>query len=289
MKKIIISTEATCDLDKETLKKYNISVAPMHFMLGDKEYSTNDNSFSYNEFYKSMKDGLNTKTSQINEYEAKEYLENLVKQNPDADILHLSISSKLSGQYNNFARVSEELNAVNKNKIVVVDTLAGSYAQGLLCIIASELSSNFNSVDELAQHIETYKHKVNALFSVDDLKYLYRNGRLSKITALIGSLLKIKPYLHLDKEGKLAFLSKVISRRKALQTIASNTVKYANEKENKKVFIAHALCSEDAEFVKTEIESKSNLKAEIVDLGLVIGSHSGPGTIATFFISDTRY
>ena len=289
MNNIIISTEATCDLNKEITDKYAISVAPMHFMLDEKEFSSNDNQFTFDSFYQSMKNGQATKTSQINEYEAKEYLENLLKQNPGKDILHLSVSSRLSGQVNNFVKASEELNLTSKNKIVVVDTLSGSFAQGLLCIMASEMASSFNDVNKLAEYIDVYKHKVNALFSVDDLKYLYRNGRLSKISVLIGSLLKIKPYLHLDKEGKLAFVSKVISRKKALQTIANNTIKYASEKENKIVIIAHALCKEDAEFVKAEIECKSNLKAIIYDLGIVIGSHSGPGTISTFFISDERH
>lgn len=288
MKNIIISTEATCDLSNEILKKYNLKVAPMHFILGDKEYSTSDENFSYNEFYSKMKSGLATKTSQINEFDAKEYLETLLKENPNADILHLSVSSNLSGQVNNFIRASEELNQKYDNKVYVVDTLAGSLAQGLLCIIASEMKNSINDVKKLKDYMEEYKHKANALFSVDDLKYLYRNGRLSKISALIGSLLKIKPYLHLDKEGKLAFVSKVISRKKALQTIAINTIKYANIKENKKIYIAHALCLEDAEFVKAEIESKSNLNCEIVDLGIIIGSHSGPGTISTFFFSDKR-
>ena len=289
MKNIIISTEATCDLSNETLKKYDIKVAPMHFILGDKEYSTNDNNFTYDEFYTAMKNGASTKTSQINEFEAKEYLENLLKENPESDILHLSVSSNLSGQVNNFVRASEELNSIYDNKIYVVDTLAGSFAQGLLCIIASEIKDSYTDVTKLKDYMEEFKHKSNALFSVDDLKYLYRNGRLSKISALIGSLLKIKPYLHLDKDGKLSFVSKVISRKKALQTIASNTIKFANPKENKKIIIAHALCKDDAEFVKTEIESKSDFVCDIVDLGIVIGSHSGPGTISTFFISDERH
>lgn len=288
MRNIIISTEATCDLKKDVINSYNIKVAPMHFMLGEKEYCTSDENFTYEDFYTQMKNGSATKTSQINEFEAKDYLETLLKENPNSDILHLSVSSNLSGQVNNFIRASEDLNNQYENKVYVIDTLAGSIAQGLLCIIASEKKDEITDIKKLKEYMENYKHKVNALFTVDDLKYLYRNGRLSKISALIGSLLKIKPYLHLDKEGKLAFVSKVISRKKSLQTIANNTISYAS-KENKKIIIAHALCKSDAEFVKTEIESKSNLAAEIVDLGIVIGAHSGPGTISTFFFSDVRH
>lgn len=284
---IIISTEATLDLPKDIIEKYDIKYADMHYSIDDKEYYTADNNFTFEEFYNKMKQGSMTRTSQINEFEAREYFEELLKQGKD--IVHISTSSNLSGMINNFKKVAEELNETNNNKIYVVDSLAGSFALGLLCIYAREKCLTANSAKEVADFIENNKQRANALFTVDDLKYLYRNGRLSKLSAFIGGLLKIKPYLHLDENGKLAMLSKVISRKKSLQTLADNTIKYSNCKICKLLFIAHANCKEDAEFIKHEVEKNTDMQVILYDLGIVIGAHSGPGTLATFFLSDKRY
>lgn len=288
MNKIIISTEATCDLTQDIINKYNIKVAPMHYMLGDKEYSTENQEMSCTEFYEHMKT-LPTKTSQINQFEAREYFEKLQKENPNCDILHISVSSNLSGQVNNFKLVAEELNASGSSKICVIDSLCGSLAQGMLTILTCEKLNQNPTLEELSQFVEENKLKMNAFFTVEDLKYLFRNGRLSRLTTILGTMLKIKPFLHLSEDGKLVFLSKVISRKKALQTIIDNTLKYANENECKTIYIAHANCYDDAVSVKNDIENKSNFKVEIFDLGVVIGSHSGPGTLSTFFVSDKRY
>lgn len=286
MNQIIVSTESTCDLDQETLNIYGIIQAPMHFIVDGIEYSSKDENMTANMLYEKMEQGSSASTSQINEFEATNFLLDLLKQGKD--IVHISLSSALSGMCNVFKDVANKLNKTHKNKIYVIDSLCASLGQGLLAIKTCEFAKDFETTEELVSFMENYKMKINHLFTVDDLKYLKRSGRLSKFSAVVGSLLKIKPYLHCDNEGKLSVISKVISRKKSLLTIVENTLKNIKENENNVVYVAHANCLEDGEFVKNELSKKINIEIKVCNLGPIIGAHSGPGTIAVFFIADKR-
>lgn len=285
MNKFIISVEATADLNAELLKKYDIRQVEMNFNVDDKEYSTDNIDMTHKIFFQKMRENSKVSTSQVNAYDAEKYFEELLKENKD--IIHISFSSALSGTYNNVKNVAEELNKKNENKIYVVDSLTACTGQGLLAIIASIKSDEFETAKELADYIDSIKLNICHLFIVDNLKYLSRTGRISKLTAAIGSVLQIKPILHTDNNGCLTSIGKVISRKKSIVALAEKTAKLKNNISDL-MFIANADCQEEAEILQNLIYEKINIKPEIVDLGYVIGCHSGPGTLAVFFTGSER-
>lgn len=285
MKNLTISVEATCDLTPELLEKYSIDCIPMHYYLNEKEYSTADANFTNEEFFNAMKSGGKTSTSQVNEYEAEEFFKKLLERKQD--IVHIAFSSALSGNYNNLKSVAEKLNAENDNKIYVIDSKCASSGHGLLAILAREKADNSTSAKEVADFVEENKLKISHLFVVDSLKYLARTGRISKVTATIGTVLQIKPVLYCDNNGCLTTKQKVISRKRSLRTIVEKLVEMKN-KITDKIFISHANCKDEAEEVKKMIKDQTQIESKILPLGQVIGSHSGPGTLAVFFTSDAR-
>ncbi len=285
MKNLTISVEATCDLTPELLEKYSIDCIPMHYYLNEKEYSTADANFTNEEFFNAMKSGGKTSTSQVNEYEAEEFFKKLLERKQD--IVHIAFSSALSGNYNNLKSVAEKLNAENDNKIYVIDSKCASSGHGLLAILAREKADNSTSAKEVADFVEENKLKISHLFVVDSLKYLARTGRISKVTATIGTVLQIKPVLYCDNNGCLTTKQKVISRKRSLRTIVEKLVEMKNKITNK-IFISHANCKDEAEEVKKMIKDQTQIESKILPLGQVIGSHSGPGTLAVFFTSDAR-
>ena len=285
MKDVIISVESTSDLTPELLKKYDIRVIPMVFYVDDVEYGAGDSTMTTETFYNKMKAGSKTSTSQVNQYMAREFFENLLKEGKD--ILHLSFSSGLSGTCNVVKTVAEELNKTNKNQIRVVDTLSAAAGQGLYAIIMAEKKNEFNSLDEMVEYAETIKQNICHLFVVDSLKYLARTGRVSKATALIGSALQIKPVLHCDNNGLLTSMAKVISRKKSIKALAEKMLERKNDISNK-VIIAHANCIEDAKLLEDMLKEKIKDEILLIDLGCVIGCHAGPGTLALFFTGNER-
>lgn len=285
MKNFIISVEATADLTKELLEKYDIREAQMNFSINEKEYSTKDENMTVPEFYEKMKAGARTSTSQINTYIAKEYFEELLKEGKD--ILHISFTSALSGMYEAMKKSAEELNATHENKIIVVNSLCASMGQGLLAILCAEKAEEFDSIEKLAEYCESIKMQIDHLFVVDSLKYLSRTGRVSKMTAAIGTVLQVKPVLHVDNAGHLTSFAKVISRKKSLNTLAEKVIEKKNTLTDK-IYICHANCENEAKQVLASIEEKTDVKIELMNLGYVIGCHAGPGTIAVFFTSNER-
>ena len=285
MKNLTISAEATADLTPELLAKYNIDYLPMNYYLDEKEYSTSDNLFTPEDFYNKMKTGSKTSTSQVNEYQVEEFFKKLLEKGQD--ILHIAFSSALSGSCNNIMAVAERLNKESKNKIYVVSSLCAASGHGLLAILAREKAETAETVEEVVEYVEKIKLQISHLFVVDSLKYLARTGRVSKVTAAVGTVLQIKPVLYVDNEGHLTTKSKVISRQKSLRTIVSKLVEMKNDLSNH-IIISHANCMEDAKFVQSMIKEKTGIEALILPLGNVIGCHSGPGTLAVFFTSNAR-
>lgn len=285
MKDLTISVEATADLTKELLKEYSIDCLEMNYYLNEKEYSTSDVNFTNKEFFDAMKEGAKTSTSQVNEYLIEEYFKKLLEKKQD--IVHIAFSSALSGNYNNMKAVAEKLNQTSENKIYVVDSKCASVGQGMLAIMAREKSTSLENAKQVADYAEEVKLHISHLFVVDSLKYLSRTGRISKVTATIGNMLQIKPLLYVDNNGFLTTKQKVISRKKSLKTMVEKLGTMRNDMSNK-IFIAHANCMEDAEELRAMIKEKTDIEAVILPLGQLIGCHSGPGTLASFFTSDER-
>ncbi len=279
---VIISLEATCDLDKDMIEKYDLSVINMDFEVDGTQFNTENDDVVSTMLYEKMVQKKKTGTSQINAYHYEEYFKELLKFNKP--ILHLAFSSGLSGTGAVAKTVAEELNKTNKTQICVIDSLCACSGHGLLGIIARNYSKTCVSIDELVDYIERTKHKLNHLFTVDTLTYLANGGRIDSKKAFFGNLLNIKPVMRMNGKGELEVMHKVISRKKSIASIAELTQnKFDNDSEY--CFISHANCLEDALLLKKKVEELTPLKPIITNLGPVIGCHSGPGTLAVYFIS----
>lgn len=286
MNNLIISAEATSDLPQEILDKYNIKVTDVNYFVDDKPYNSKTNHMSEQDFYGSMRNGSDTKTTQVNQNEAFEHLKALM--DTGKDVLHIGFSSGLSGTFNNFKLAAEELNKTYQNKCYVVDSLCASAGQGLLVMLVCKKAQKENlSAQQLAQYAEEVKLRINHIFTVDDLKYLAKGGRISKASAKIANILRIKPILKMDNEGKLVVTNKVFGRKLAINKLfdkmKTNYDPYFGD-----ILICEADCKTDADYLAQLIKNNFGIAPIIVPLDYFIGSHSGPGTISVFYVGDKR-
>lgn len=279
---VIISLEATCDLDKEMLDKYKLSVIDMNFQVDGVEFNTSKDDVISSALYENMQQKRKTGTSQINEFSYKEHFEHLLKQNKP--VLHLAFSSGLSGTGAVAKKVADDINENSETKVTVIDTLCACSGQGMIAIIARDYAEKCDTMEELVAFIESIKNKIYHLFTVDTLSFLANGGRVDPKKAFFGNLLNIKPVMQMSGEGKLEVLFKVMSRKKSILSLVNLTEKKLDKEKSGYCFISHANCLADAEMLKTKIEETTNLKPIITNLGPVIGSHSGPGTLAIYFI-----
>lgn len=287
MRKFNISTESTCDLPKEYYQDRDINLICLSYTLDNVEYDgTFENSLDNKKFYAAMRNGAKTNTSQVTVEAAKENFSKLLANGKD--VLHLAFSSALSGTCNSMKQAAEQLNKTSKNKVYVVDSKAASLGQGLFVHLVTNKADEGVSVEEAYKYAQNIVNNINHYFVVDDLDFLYRGGRVSKTSAIIGTVLHIKPVLHVDMEGRLIKLKTVLTRRKSLQSMVNAMEERFNHMSNS-VFISHGDCVEDANYVAGLVKERFNIDVEIINcLGPVIGSHSGPGTVALFFTADTK-
>lgn len=286
MKNLIISTEDSADLPKDILEEYNIKICPMNYYVDEKEYDTETNHMQATEFYGKMKAGADVKTTQVNYSKATEFLTNLAK--TGNYVLHLSFSSGLSGTAGNFLLAAKELNEEYSNKIAVVDSLSAAGGQGLWVMeIAKKAQEENMTFEKLVKYAEDLKLRINHIFTVDDLKYLVKGGRVNKTSAYIANILHIKPLMYVDNDGKLAVLQKIFSRKLTIKKMFEKMV--ANyDTHFGDIVISQADCLKDAEALAKMIENHFGLKPMIVPLDYLIGCHSGPGTLALFYVGDER-
>lgn len=282
----IIATDSTCDLPEELLNSLQVVSFNMMYFVNDVAYGKDDTAkLEFHEFYDAMRNGARTSTSMINEDDARTALTELLSRGKD--VLYLSFASVLSGTYDNFKRVADELNAENAHKVHVVDSKCASGGEGLFVTLVAKKRDEGATFEEACAYAESVRDRVIHYFVVDDLKYLARGGRLSKGSAFFGNMLNIKPVLHVDELGRLVPIKKVIGRKKSLKALVDKMVERYN-KESDVVYITHGDCYDDAKLVADEVTEKFGLQVVIMPLGFVIGSHSGPGTVALFFTGDYR-
>ena len=284
----VIHTDSACDIRPQVLSKWGVSFSPLTFRFdgSDKEYTEAD--LPIKEFYDKMRNGAVAKTSAINIAAFKEAFETILKQGQD--ILYLAFSSGLSTTCNSAKIACEELlQEYPERKIIVVDTLAASAGQGLIVKLTVDKKNEGASLEETASYAQEISPKMAHWFTVDDLVYLKRGGRISAATALVGGVLGIKPILHVDDEGHLIGIGKVRGRKPSLMALAKKYTELAEHPESGTVFLCQGDCKEDAEFVAGLIQKTHGIKVELItDIGPVIGAHSGPGTLAIFFIGKER-
>ncbi len=290
MAEYIIFTDSCADLDAQMLKQLGVEVKNLTFTLSGKEYQNwpDGRELSFKDFYSKLRDGEMSTTSQINVEVFTEAFRELLEMGKD--ILYLGFSSGLSGTVNSGRIAAEELAAeFPERKIIVVDTLCASLGQGLIVWHAAKKQKEGKSMEEVAEWVEANKLKLCHWFTVDDLDFLRRGGRLSGAAALFGTMLAIKPVLHVDNTGHLVPQNKVRGRKQSLMALVDAMEKTAITPSEQTVFISHGDCLEDAEFVAEEIKNRLGVQDVYINyVGPVIGSHAGPGVVALFYMGIER-
>jgi len=240
------------------------------------------------EFFAKVRAGSMPTTSQINPDEAREALEPYLKEGKD--ILHLSFSSGLSGTCNSMKIAAEELQEeYPERKIIVIDTLCACLGEALLLYYVLKQKENGATIEEAAKWAEENKLHICHDVTVDDLNHLHRGGRISKTAAVFGTLVQVKPIIHMDENGKLQVIGKERGRKRSLNKIVDMAVEQSEGWENDMVMITHGDCIEDAEYVAERVKEKlGNPEVLINNIGTVIGSHTGPGVVAVFLMGNKR-
>ena len=283
MRKFAIVIDSGCDMPKEYLEEHGVECVKLGFMMNDVNYEGEDGQpIDPKDFYKILRDGAMPTTYQVTAEQAKLHVEPLLKEGKD--VLILTFSSGLSGTAGSFAVAAKELSeSYPDRKIMVVDSLCGSMGEGLFLDYVIKKADSGADLDETAEYAEGLKLHICHYFTVDNLFHLKRGGRVSAATAIVGSILKIKPVMHVDDNGKLVAIGKVIGRKKALNAIVEKLFESMDMDENDPIFISHGDCIEDVEYVKGLIlERKPNVDIKVHYVGAVIGTHSGAGTVALF-------
>ncbi|OCN01743.1 fatty acid-binding protein DegV [Clostridium sp. W14A] len=286
----VIVTDSSCDLPNELAKELELVVLPLSFHLNGKEYHNylDEREMPIGEFYRRIRAGEPCTTSAVNVDAYKSAMEPLLQQG--VDILDIAFSSGLSATYSSAKIACEELaEKYPGRKVFAVDTLAASLGQGLLIYLAVQMKRAGKSIEEVRGWVEENKLRLCHWFTVDDLNHLKRGGRISGATALFGTMLNIKPVLHVDDEGHLIPMGKVRGRRASLDALADHMEQSADDPASQTVFISHGDCREDAEYLAGEIKRRMGVKNFVIgNVGPVIGTHSGPGTMALFFLGSKR-
>ena len=289
----VLSCCSTADLSKERFEKRQIQYVCFHFELGGKEYLDDlGASVPPEELYRRMVEGEDTKTSQVSVADYEALFEKNLKEGKD--ILHVTLSSGISGTYNSACVARDELKErYPDRKIYVVDSLAASSGYGLLMETLADLRDSGMGIDELYRWAEENKLKLHHWFFSTDLTFFIKGGRVSKTAGFIGSVMNICPLLNVDFEGKLIPREKIRTKKKVIARIVEQMETNAQDglDYSGKCFLSHSLCREDADAVAALVEEKFkklNGKVEIFPIGATIGSHTGPGTVALFFWGNKR-
>lgn len=290
MRNFVITTDTTADLPAEYIEKHSIPLMSLTYTIEGNTYNW-DNPLPVREFYAMMRNGSLPTTSQVNPEEASELFEKILT-TQDVDILHIAFSSGLSGSYNSARIAAEELQEKYPDrKIIVVDSLCASLGEGLLVHKALQMKEAGKSLEETAAWVEENKLHVVHNFTVDDLFHLYRGGRVSKTVAFVGTIINIKPMLHVDDEGHLVQLSKVRGRKKSLISLVDAMEEQIGSWRDKNdiIFISHGDVEEEAQFVADLVKERFGIDSFLINhVGSTIGAHSGPGTMALFYMGDYR-
>lgn len=284
-----IVTDSTTDITKEMIEELGITVIPLCFTLEGKTHrNTPDGDMPITDFYNKLRTGSMSTTAQINSEEFMEVFSPILE--GGEDILYIAFSSGLSStcQSAMIARRQMEEKFPGR-RIAVFDSLAASMGEGLLVYLAVQEQKAGRSLEQVLEWLEENVLHLCHWFTVDDLNHLKRGGRVSAATALVGTMLGIKPVLHVDDEGHLIPVSKVRGRKQSLDELVRKMAETAINPAEQTVFISHGDCLEDAQYVEKRIRETLGTKDFHMNfIGPVIGAHSGPGTVALFFLGQRR-
>lgn len=282
-----IITDSGCDFTKEKYAELGLAVAPLMVNFRGESYPDR-NDESLKDLYAGLRAGEVSTTAAVNPEQWAEAMEPVLK--ADEDVLVLAFSSGLSTSYQSAEIAAGDLREQYPDRtILVVDSLCASLGQGLLAYYACKKRDEGLGLQELYQWLLNNRLHLCHWFTVDDLMYLKRGGRINAATAIMGTMLSIKPVLHVDDEGHLVNVGKARGRRASIQAMAKKVGELAEGYDNSVMFISHGDCPEDAEYLRSLLESQYGVKEVYINyVGAVIGSHSGPGTLALFFMGQHR-
>ena len=282
-----IVTDTCCDFPQEMYEQLNLAVVPLTVTYNGNDYNSYSEQW-LKEMFDGLRNGASAQTCAVNPEGWSTVIEPELQ--AGLDVLVLTFSSGLSTTYQSAVIAAQELQEKYPDrKINVVDTLAASLGQGLLVHYACQKRDEGLSLEELTAWCEEYKLKLCHWVTVDDLMYLKRGGRIGAGTALMGTMLQIKPIIHVDNDGHLINVGKVRGRKASIETVAKKLNELGIPGANNTVFICHGDCLEDAQYLEKIVKEKYGVKnVFIYYVGAVIGSHSGPGTLALFFLGKER-
>lgn len=287
MSDYVVTVNSTVDLPKEWLAERNVPVIPLRYTIDGETYEDMAG-LSSKEFFQKLRDGKMATTSQINPEEAREALEPFLKEGKD--VLHLAFSSALSGTCNSMRIAAEELKEeYPERKIIVIDTLCACLGEGLLLYYVLKLKKEGKTIEEVEAWVEENKLHICHNVTVDDLNHLQRGGRISKTAAVLGTMVQIKPMIHVADDGSLQVVGKERGRKRSLNKIVDKAVEQSKGWEQDIVMITHGDCLEDAQYVAELVRSKMGIENILINnIGTVIGSHTGPGVVAVFCMGNKR-
>ncbi len=290
MSDFVILTDSSADLSADMVQKLNVEVLPLGFVLDNQSYRNypDNRDMDPHVFYERLRAGNVATTNAVNVAQYMEALEPLLQSGKD--VLVLAFSSGLSTTYNSSRLAVEELSArYPERKLYTVDTLCASLGQGLLVWYAARERDRGRSIEEVRDWIEEHRLNICHQFTVDDLHFLKRGGRISAATAVVGTMLQIKPVLHVDNEGHLINIGKARGRQASLKALVDKMEQTALDSGSLTVFISHGDCLEDARTVADMVKNRFGVEEVYINyVGPVIGAHSGPGTVALFYAGTER-
>ncbi|MCD8361631.1 MAG: DegV family protein [Lachnospiraceae bacterium] len=286
MSDYVITTDSGADLPREYLEEHQLKIASLTCLMDGESYN-DEHPISDKDFYAKIRGGSMPTTSQVSPEQARELFEPFLKEGKD--VLHLAFDSGISGSYQSEEAAAKELREeYPERKLIVIDTLCASMGQGLLVHKALQMKEAGASLEEVVSWCEDNKMGMATYVVVDDLNHLYRGGRVSRSSAVLGSVVGIKPIIRIDEKGELEVCGKIRGRRKAIQHIIDQIMERIRDDE-KIVSISHGDCLEDAEAMKKILMEQYGIEEVLISfVGPVIGSHTGPGVLVLSAMSKSR-
>ena len=288
MNNYCIFTDSACDIVPSLLAEWGVRCVSLAFRFDhiDKDFLNDD--MPIKEFYQNMRDGHIAKTNAVNAESFRENFEPILREG--TDILYLGFSSGLSTTFQQGRLAAEELaEKYPERKIIAIDTLCASAGEGLFVKLVLDKKNAGATIEEAAAYAQEILPKLAHWFTVEDLVYLKRGGRVSPAVALVGGMLNIKPIMHVDDEGHLIKVGTIRGRKASLNALADKLIETAENPADGTFFISHGDCEDDANYLCEQIKSKGGNDVQIItNVGTVIGAHSGPGTMALFFLAKQR-
>ena len=290
MSEYVIMTDSSCDLPAKLAEEMALTVLPLYVEVDGQRYVNylDEREIAFSEIYAKLRTKCPAKTSAVNMQDFMEPMESLLR--AGKDILYIGFSSGLSGTYNAGAMAAKELSErYPDRRIYTVDSLCASMGQGLLVYLAWQEKQKGKTIEEVRDFTEATKLHLCHWFTIDDLMFLKRGGRISGATAIVGSMLSIKPVMHVDNDGHLIKVDVARGRKASIKALADEAEKRGIDLKDQTVFISHGDCLEEANFLADIMRSRFGVKKVVISyVGPVIGAHSGPGTIALFFLGTER-